>query len=193
MKNTKKGFTLIELLIVIGILAVLAVLTVLVLNPGQLFAQARDSQRLADFRTLQSAINYYMSTAGTPAIANAGPFYSTTGGTAPTVCPFSACGTQKDAGTAAGVVVTGTGWVGINLSLASGGAPLAKLPADPINDTVDFYGFKGDATNVLYEIDARLESGKYRALMGSDGGDKSICSNYLEPTCWYEVGTSLTL
>jgi prepilin-type N-terminal cleavage/methylation domain-containing protein len=44
----KAGFTLIELLIVIGILAILATVVVLVLNPTEMFKQARDSQRLSE-------------------------------------------------------------------------------------------------------------------------------------------------
>jgi type IV pilus assembly protein PilA len=43
----KAGFTLIELLIVIGVLAILATVVVLVLNPTEMFKQARDSQRLS--------------------------------------------------------------------------------------------------------------------------------------------------
>jgi len=50
-----KGFTLIELLVVVAIIAVLAVAVVLVLNPVQLIKQARDSTRISDLATLNSA------------------------------------------------------------------------------------------------------------------------------------------
>ena len=58
----KKGFTLIELLIVIGILAILIAAVVVVLNPAQLLKQARDSQRMSDVGSLESAINLYLAT-----------------------------------------------------------------------------------------------------------------------------------
>ena len=64
----KKGFTLIELLIVIGILAVLATVTVLVLNPAELFRQARDSQRLADLGAVRGALGLYVTTVSSPDI-----------------------------------------------------------------------------------------------------------------------------
>src|SRR5690349_16335843 len=62
----KKGFTLVELLIVIGILAVLATTAVVILNPAQLLAQARDSQRLSDLASLQSALALYVTDTTTP-------------------------------------------------------------------------------------------------------------------------------
>ena len=69
----EKGFTLIELLIVIGILAVLATITVLVLNPAQLFAQARDSQRVSDLSTLRSAISLAITAVPGLDMDDAGP------------------------------------------------------------------------------------------------------------------------
>lgn len=62
----KKGFTLLELLIVIGILAVLATTTLLVLNPAELLRQARDSQRVSDLGSLNSALSLYATTVTTP-------------------------------------------------------------------------------------------------------------------------------
>ncbi|MDD4931709.1 MAG: prepilin-type N-terminal cleavage/methylation domain-containing protein, partial [Candidatus Colwellbacteria bacterium] len=53
------SFTLVELLIVIAILAVLAAAVVVVLNPAELLAQARDSQRSTDLRTLKDAIDLW--------------------------------------------------------------------------------------------------------------------------------------
>src|ERR1035438_7180198 len=55
----RKGFTLIELLVVIAIIAVLAIVVVLTLNPGQLLMQARDSNRLQDLATIQSALSLF--------------------------------------------------------------------------------------------------------------------------------------
>ena len=60
----KKGFTLVELLIVIGILSILATVAVVVLNPVQLFAQARDSSRVSDMATLKSALTLYLALVG---------------------------------------------------------------------------------------------------------------------------------
>src|SRR3989344_3959671 len=71
----RKGFTLIELLIVIAILGILAAAVVVVLNPGELLAQARDSSRLSDMGNVQTAINLYLSDVTSPTLT-AGPFSS---------------------------------------------------------------------------------------------------------------------
>src|SRR3989344_5819311 len=55
-----KGFTLVELLIVIGILAVLSAIVVFILNPAQLLAQARDSQRISDLNNLRASLSFYI-------------------------------------------------------------------------------------------------------------------------------------
>jgi prepilin-type N-terminal cleavage/methylation domain-containing protein len=53
----KRGFTLIELLVVVAIVAVLAAVVVLTLNPAGMLQEARDSGRLSDMATLQSAVS----------------------------------------------------------------------------------------------------------------------------------------
>lgn len=177
----RKGFTLIELLIVIGILAVLATVVVLILNPVQLLAQARDSQRLSDLNSVKSAIGLYLSTVASPTVA-AGPTCTITG--CNTSGPFS--GESVTSST----VVTSGGWVPIDLTVTTGGSALAALPLDPTNSGAYFYAYKGDATNRTFELDGRLESTKYRDLMITDGGNKNTCtSTYTESTCYYEIGT----
>ena len=57
--HQKSAFTLIELLIVIAIVAILAVVVVLTLNPAQMLAQGRDSNRISDMSTLNTAVNLY--------------------------------------------------------------------------------------------------------------------------------------
>jgi prepilin-type N-terminal cleavage/methylation domain-containing protein len=57
MKKTKLGFTLIELLVVISIIGILA--AVIFANVGEGGAQARDTERQADLRNLQSALELY--------------------------------------------------------------------------------------------------------------------------------------
>ena len=179
----KKGFTLIELLIVIGILAILATTVVLVLNPAQLLAQARDTQRISDLSTLKSAVAVYLSTATDPALT-AGPY-----STANTTCGFGAAACTITTST----VVTGSGWVAIDLTASSGGSPIAVLPIDPTNTATYQYAYKADNTNKTFELNARLESTKYKVRMTADGGDDSTCSSYVEETCYYEVGTDPAL
>lgn len=176
--NHKKGFTLIELLIVIGILGILAAAVVVVLNPGELLAQARDGTRLADLDSVRGAFSLYLSDVSSPTITAAGPFAM-----ASSTCGFGTC-TVNAARTTAGA-----GWVGVNFSAITGGSPIAILPQDPTNSATYQYAYKGDATNKTIELNGRLESTKHRAKMTTDGGDDSTCSTYIEETCYYETGS----
>ncbi len=72
-KKLNKGFTLIELLVVIAIIAILAVVVILTLNPAQLLAQARDSNRTSDMATLKSAISLYLADVSSTYIGSSTP------------------------------------------------------------------------------------------------------------------------
>ncbi len=181
IEKISKGFTLIELVIVIGVLAILAAAVVLVLNPGQLLAQARDSQRLSDLNSVKSAIALYLATNSSPVVVP-GP-----------TCTATGCGTGGPFGgetITTSTAIDGTGWVKIAFSAgATGGPTLSALPMDPINSGNYFYGYKGDAATKNFELDGRLESTKYRDIMINDGGNKNTCPTYTEATCYYEIGT----
>ncbi len=184
MQN-KKGFTLIELLVVIAILVILSIAVVLALNPAQMLMESRDAQRLSDFSSIRTAVNLYLTTA-TSTLVGTSPLETVSGAT----CGFSG-GCSYNATTS----IDGTGWVGINLGLATGGSPLSFLPLDPRQTTTYFYAYKGDDVNKTFEIDGRLESNKYRDLMTKDGGDKNACgtdygTGATALTCFYEVGNA---
>jgi len=182
-----KGFTLIELLIVIAILAILATTVVLVLNPAQILAQARDSQRISDLGSVKSAIALYLVTADSPTITTVSTCTATgCAGAAAGDGPFSTTETVSSS-----TVVDGTGWVRVNLTETSGGSALSALPLDPSgSNSTYFYGYAGSATNLTFELNARLESQKYRGMMTSDGGNKNTCATFIEATCYYEIGTA---
>jgi type II secretory pathway pseudopilin PulG len=52
----RSAFTLIELLVVIAITEILSVVVMLTLNPAELLRQSRDSTRIADMGTLNTAV-----------------------------------------------------------------------------------------------------------------------------------------
>lgn len=180
-----KGFTLLELIIVIGIIAVLAAISVLVLNPAQLFAQARDSQRTSDLASVNSAIALYLSTAATPTLGEQAR------STVNAACGLGATGTCTVNSV---YTIGGSGWVGVVLSDTQGGSPLGVLPRDP-SDTANYqYAYQGDNTNKTFELNARLESVKFRDKMTTDGGNKNDCpTTFIETDCYYEIGTDPSL
>ena len=175
-----RGFTLIELLIVIAILAILATVVLLVINPVQMFAQARDSQRIYDLSTLSNATALYLTTVTSPDLDGINGFV---------------CGTHFGATIAAAVEnfyaalslygaftrdIDGDGWVPVNYNGISGGSPLSSLPIDPINTAVStyYYTYACDNTNKWYEFDAVMESVRYANggsddIESTDGGDQA--------------------
>ncbi len=158
----KKGFTLIELLIVIGILALLATLTIMVLNPAQMLAESRDVQRLNDMSTISSAISLFLATVTIPTFTTA---FNCTVGTVPFAPDTGPCATNVVRTTA------GAGWVNVNLSLISGGSPIAALPLDPIQNATFYYIFRADGPSMTFELNANLESTRHSPLEANDGGD----------------------
>lgn len=168
----KKGFTLIELLIVIAILAILTTTVVLVLNPAQMLAEARDSQRMSDLDSTRSAISLFLATATTTTLT-AGPFAQ---GSTATCWGLSGTCVARDIYT-----VAGAGWVAVNLGASSGGSPLSVLPRDPSNNATYHYAYAGNDTYKTFELNAVLESTKYIPLMAKDGGPTDTT---------YEIGTA---
>jgi len=196
-KSVAKGFTLIELLIVIGILAVLATVTLLVLNPAQMFAQARDSQRISDLNTVKSAIALYLSTAATPTLGTISSvdycptYYWGSYGTFATPATIWGAGnlhaTYKSptgATTTPGV----TSWIPVPLDTMSGGSPIGSLPVDPSNTATYSYYYACSSTQMTFKLVGNLESSRY-ATGGSD--DKETNDGGVT-TSYYETGTNLS-
>lgn len=196
----KKGFTLIELLIVIAILAILVTVTLLVINPAQMFAQARDSQRISDLNTLKSSIALYIATVTTPYLDNANGANCTAGylwGTIASTTVFSGAHTTFR-GASATTTIGINGWVPVALNDTAGGSPIASLPLDPVSaSSVTFsntnplyaYFYTCSSTGMVFELNANLESVRYSQggtddKESTDGGDKAYM---------YETGSMLNL
>ncbi len=164
--TNKKGFTLIELLVVIAIVAVLAVTVILTLNPAQLLRQARDSNRTQDLGTLKSALALYLSDASAPVLGSSTLCYVHTDPTG------ANCGGRFAGGTTsanASLDIDGTGWVPVDFTQISAGAPISALPLDPVNNTSLFYAYRTDPTAGTYELNAVMESAKF-----SNGGSSDV-------------------
>ncbi len=211
MKNiikNSKGFTLIELLVVIAIIAVLAVAVILTLNPAELLKQARDSTRISDLSTINTAISLYLADVTSPKITI---FVAATSTCSMSVAPgaiilnstLNPCVTRYVNATANGVTsssqnaafgVDGTGWVPVNFTTISSGAPLGNLPRDPTNTVTGvtstnlYYSYVASSTSLTFELNVKMESTKYASgvpsLEANDGGDQPII---------YEQGTNLRL
>jgi prepilin-type N-terminal cleavage/methylation domain-containing protein len=199
-----RGFTLIELLVVIAILAVLAVAVVLVLNPAELLKQSRDSNRLADMATLNSALSlYYTDVLGANTSA-----WPSAGGNYCTVAANSSNGwagwttTCDNVATTTGVNGTSssTGWIPINFTLISSGSPLSKEPIDPNNGVASCrgagatttalcgYAFIASSTPGIYKLETLMESAKF-----SYGGSSDVVSKDSGvSTSTYEMGNNFT-
>jgi prepilin-type N-terminal cleavage/methylation domain-containing protein len=183
-----KGFTLIELLIVVGILAILSVVVLLTLNPAQLLQQSRDATRISDLATLNSALSLYLADVASPDLDGAGNIgcgahsSSTMSGLCTTGGRFTGSGSWAVTTSRAS---DGTGWIPVNFTLISSGSPLPQIPVDPVNTATYFYAYKPDNTALTWEMNANMESIRYRQggagdVESNDGGSDAAI---------YEVGS----
>ena len=192
--NKKSAFTLIELLVVIAIIAILAVVVVLTLNPAEMMRQARDSNRLSDLSTLNSALGTYQAqggnSLGTPNTVYVSIPDPTLTGSATSTCAslgFPAlppgwtyqCTSPEDYRNA-----NGTGWISANLSSVAQGNILSQLPIDPVNQTSTDLYYTYVTNGSQYQLTAHFESQKYATQEIQSGG--------VDPTM-YTTGTNLSL
>ena len=197
--RTAKGFTLVELLIVIAILAILAAAVVVVINPGQLLAQARDAQRMNDLPAVRDALMLFIAQS-TPSTTLLGAACTpATFRTSSTVAipaasnPFTSPPVNTTIIPATDVrTIASAGWVGVRFDLMPGGSPLSILPIDPINDGTLFYAFACDNTAVTFELAGRLESVRHRGIMATDGGDRNCFCGGATEACTSANITTMT-
>jgi prepilin-type N-terminal cleavage/methylation domain-containing protein len=92
----------------------------------------------------------------------------------------------------------GTGWLPVKLDNITGGSPISNLPIDPTNtiaavaavaNTDLVYRYACAVPNLVYEIDARLESAAY----GPGGTDDRSAKDGGNNPSMYEVGTNLSV
>jgi len=171
-----RSFTLVELLIVIAILAVLAAAVVIVLNPAELLAQARDSQRITDLKTLKDAIDIFVVDNPSVSLGTEERVYISLPDTASNCPSLTASLPSLPAGweyvcsTSANLRNTdGTGWVPLNLGSIFGGTPIPYLPLDPQNDATltKYYAYIPGGSYVLTSL---MESEKQAKQAAKDGG-----------------------
>lgn len=164
------------------------------LNPAQILAETRDTQRFSDLNTLQSAITLYLTVATSPDLgSDTGGVFNCREQTAPGNFGASLAAAPSPFGTtmdfpailkAAVRSVDGSGWVPVNLADPSlSGPPIASLPLDPTNvigagglpGTGFYYAYTCNQDKKTFELNANLESSKYTGATSankenSDGG-----------------------
>ena len=199
-----RGFTLIELLVVIAIIAILAVVVVLTLNPAEMMREARDSNRLSDLATLQSAINLYSTDAAVGAasstLGNQNIVYvslpdpTLTGNQTSTCASLNlpalpAGDTYQCSSPNAYRTTNGSGWLPVNLASLAMSNILSSLPVDPTNQSSTRLYYTYTTNGTQYEITAPMESSKYQL-----GGSNDVIANDGSPLATvYAKGTNLTL
>lgn len=185
MTKTNKGFTLIELLVVLAIVAILSVVVILTLNPAELLKQARDSNRVSDMATMKSALSLYLADVASPDLSSSTYvkcWISNATATSTSKCGvFSTAFITTSATTTAALNrnVNGSGWIPVNFTAISSGAPIGNLPVDPINNNTYYYAYAA-SSSLTFQIDSFLESTKYTNFMSTDGGGNNTV---------YETGT----
>ena len=187
-RNNISSFTLVELLIVIAILTILAAAVVIVINPGEMLAQARDAERISSIESIKKSIDLFILDNPSVSLGTASKIYiSISSATAPSCdaagLPALPSGWSYNCVTAANLRSTnGTGWIPLDLSTIKGGSPLPSLPVDPVNTANQYYAFS--SSGLTYQLDAAIESRKQVNISEKDGGVNPFV---------FETGSGLSL
>jgi len=131
--NSTASFTLVELLIVIAILAILASAIVIVINPGEILANSRDSVRIRDLSNLNRAINLLRVQCPDCSLGDSNTIYVSIPDTDPACANLGlpplphpwiySCVTSLNSRN-----INGTGWMPVNFTASPMSSPLSSLP-----------------------------------------------------------------
>ncbi len=192
--SSTQSFTLIELLIVIGILAILTAAVVIILNPGELLKEARDSSRMTDMASISKTVQLLLTQNPSLNLGTASTVYISIPDTSATCANITSLPTLPSGysyhcvTSANSTNINGTGWLPIDFT-AQGIQNLSALPLDPTNavstSTPLFYAYVANPTaGTFTAYAASLESNKYQPSAAQDGGVSSIA---------YEKGSNAAL
>jgi len=186
-----KGFTLNELLIVIAILAVMAGAAVIVLNPGELLGQGRDSKRIGELNSLASAITLHTNSVVGGYKGELNTVYISLPDTSENCGGISSSLPSLPAGWSYHCALEGDlrktdgdGWLPLNFDAMPGGSPFNQLPIDPENSATNNLYFAYVKSSTGYALATLLESEKQGKNAYEDGG--SDLSRF-------EVGSDLSI
>lgn len=208
-RKQQKGFTLVELLIVITILVILGVVVVVLIDPAEILAQSRDAQRISDLATIKGATQLVLA-AGVPSTTECDTVQPMTNMAKIWTSTVTAGGSGYSfvSATSTRSLVNGTGWIKIDYTTPATGRALTSLPVDPTNQyavagTAGLY-YRWGCTYIggkyEYEVDAALESAKYKPGCSvtncddkglTDGGNSGTTSIPTGNNNRYEVGNNL--
>jgi concanavalin A-like lectin/glucanase superfamily protein len=171
-------------LVTVAIISVLAIVVVVVINVPEVLRQSRDSSRLTDMKSLNSALALYLNELPNGFTGSSSTVYvslpdKTLSGNQTSTCtslglPTPPAGYAYQCSSPQSFRhVNGTGWVPVNFSQLSSGAPMSLLPADPINQSSTDLYYTYAANGPDYVVAALPESQKYASLAAQDGGNDS--------------------
>ena len=175
LKTNNSSFTLIELLVVLALVAILSVVVVITLNPAELIKQARDSNRLSDLSTINTALNLFNADVTAGFMGTSTIVYVSIPDNASSTCgslglPALPSGYSYNCVTTANLRNTnGTGWIPVNFQRISSNSPISQLPIDPRNTTStgNYYIYMSGGS---WSLSATAESQKYLTNAQSDSG-----------------------
>jgi prepilin-type N-terminal cleavage/methylation domain-containing protein len=170
MNSHYRAFTLIELLIVIGILAVLSVITMIVINPAELLARTRDTNRISDLSSLNSSLSMLLAFHSNLNFGNPNTVYvslpSDNSNCSDLGLPSLPSGWSYHCVNKDNLrKVNGSGWIPVDLTQFEGGSPISSLPLDPKNTYIqdltqsnDFFYTYAINSSGEWELNAKTES-----------------------------------
>ena len=164
--SPRSSFTLIELLVVLALVAILSVVVVMTLNPAELIKQARDSNRLSDLSTINTALNLFSADVTSGFMGTSTVVYVSIPDNASSTCgslglPTLPSGYTYNCVTTQNLRNTdGSGWIPVNFQSISSNSPISQIPIDPINTTTtgNYYTY---ITGGSWQLSVRVESQKY--------------------------------
>ena len=164
-----KGFTLIEVMIVTTILATLATTTVVALNPVELLAQMRDSQRITTIGMLRDAVSLLVADRPATNLGDITRVYislpsNNVNCTDIVGLPALPAGQTYRCVTAANLTrIDGGGWIPLDFRGITDGSPFTVLPIDVTNTPTLFYSYIPSAGGRV-TLSARIESIRQRTI-----------------------------